>query len=61
MTQHADLKDSLDRNRQKPQATNRLGNREGVEPNILTLRWGEFLWKVGILVAATMIAASEEA
>ena len=35
--------------------------REGVYPDVFTMRWGEFLWKVGLLVAATMIAASEEA
>ncbi len=45
----------------KPQATNRLGNREGVYPDVLTLRMAEFLWKVGLLVTATMIAALEEA
>ena len=44
-----------------PQATNRLGNREGVYPDAFTLRLGEFSWKVGLLVAATMKAASEEA
>ena len=45
----------------RPQATNRMGNREGVEPDVFTLRMGEFLWKVGLLVAATTIAALEEA
>ena len=53
--------DSSNQNRQKPQATHRLGNKEGIEPNVFTLRMGEFLWKVGLLVAATMIAAFEEA
>ena len=61
LTQHADLNDSLTQNRQKSHATNRLGNREGIGPNVFTLRWREFLWNVGLLVAATMIAASEEA
>ena len=45
----------------RPKAMNRLGNREGIEPDVFTLRWGEFSWKVGLLVAATMIAALEEA
>ena len=45
----------------RPQATNRLGNRERVGPNVFTLSMGEFLWKVGLLVAARMIAALEEA
>ena len=45
----------------RPHATNRLGNREGVYPDVFTLGWGEFLWIVGLLVAATMIAASEGA
>ena len=43
------------------QATNRLDNREGIEPNVFPLSRGEFVWKVGLLVAATMIAALEEA
>ena len=38
-----------------------LGKREGIGPNVFTLRWGESLWKVGLLFAAMMIAASEEA
>ena len=38
-----------------------LDNREGVYPDVFTLKMGEFLWKVGLLVAATMIAALEEA
>ena len=46
--------------RQKPQATNRLGNRERVEPDVFTLSMGDFLWKVGLLVAATMIAALQD-
>ena len=45
----------------RPQATHRLGNRESVYPIVLTFRMGEFVWKVGILVAARMIAVSEEA
>ncbi len=45
----------------RPQATNRLGKREGVYLDVFTLRLGEFLWIVGLLVAATMIAASVEA
>ena len=45
----------------RPQATNRLGNRESVYPNVFTLRMGEFSWKVGLLVAATMIVVLEEA
>ena len=45
----------------RPQATNRLDNKEVVYPDVFTLRLGEFLWKVALLVAATMIAASEEA
>ena len=32
----------------KPQATNRLGKREGVYLDVFTLRWGEFLWIVGL-------------
>ena len=46
---------------QKPQATDRLGDRERVEPNVFTLSMVVLLWKVGLLVAATMIAALEEA
>ena len=38
-----------------------LGNREGVYPDVFNLRWGEFSWIVGLLVASTMIAASGEA
>ena len=53
--------DSLNQNRQNPQATKRLGNREGIGPGVFTLSMGAFLWKVGLLVTATMIAASEEA
>ena len=53
-------KDRKNRNRQKATATNKLGNREGVYPDVFTLSKGEFLWKVGLLVSATMIAASEE-
>ena len=53
--------DSKKLNRQKPQAMNRLGGREVIGPNVFTLSMGEFLWKVGLLVAATMIAALEEA
>ena len=45
----------------RPQARNMLGNREGVYPDVFNLREREFLWKVGLLVAATMIAATEEA
>ena len=60
MTQHAKAKDRLNQNRQRPQATNRFGNREGVYPDVFTLSMGEFLWKVVLLVAATMIAASQE-
>ena len=45
----------------RPQATNRLGNSKGVYPDGFTLSIGEFLWIVGLLVAARMIAASEEA
>ena len=45
----------------RPQATNRLGKREGVYLNVFTLRLGEFSWIVGLQVAATMIAASGEA
>ena len=45
----------------KPQATNRLDNKARVELDVFTLSMGDFLWKVGLLVAATMIAASEEA
>ena len=45
----------------RPQATNRLGRREGVYLDVFTLRLGEFLWIVGLKVAATMIAASGEA
>ena len=45
----------------RPQAADRLGNREGAYPDVFTLSMGEFSWKVGLLVAATMIAASEEA
>ena len=61
VTQHANPKDRTNRTGKRPQATNRLGNREGVYPNVFTLEWGEFSWKIGLLVAATMIAASEEA
>ena len=61
MTQHADPKTGWIGTGKRPQATNRLGNREGVYPNVFTLRQGELLWKVGLLVAATMIAALEEA
>ena len=61
MTQHANPADRTNQNRQKAKATNMLGNREGVYPDVFTLRKGEFLLKVGLLVAATMIAASEEA
>ena len=46
---------------QRPHATNRFGNREGEYPDVFTLRLGDFLWKVGLLVAATMIAELEEA
>ena len=60
-TQHANLNDSSSWYRQKPQATNRLGNREGIRLNVFTLSLGEFSWKLGLLVAATIIAASEEA
>ena len=45
----------------RPHATNRFGDREGVYLDVFTLRLGEFLWIVGLLVAATMIAASGEA
>ena len=52
ITHHANPKDGTNRNRQKA---------EGVYPVVFTLRWGDFLWIVGLLVAATMIAASGEA
>ena len=45
----------------RPQATDRVGNGEGVYLDVFTLRLGEFLWIVGLKVAATMIAASGEA
>ena len=61
MTQHTIQEGGQIGTGKRPQATNRLGNREGVYPNVFTLRMGEFLRKVGILVAATMIAVSEEA
>ncbi len=40
----------------RPQTTNRIGNREGVYLDVFTLRWGEFFWTLGLSVAATMIA-----
>ena len=61
MTQHATLKAGRIGTGKRPQATNRLGDREGVYPNVFNLRMGEFLRTVGLLVAATMIAALEEA
>ena len=45
----------------RPHATNRFGDREGVYHDVFILRLGEFLWIVALLVAATMIAALEEA
>ena len=32
----------------RPQATNRIGKREGVYLDVLTLSMGEFSWKVGL-------------
>ena len=46
---------------ERPQAMNSFGNRVGVYPDVFTLSMGEFLWKVGLLVTATAIAASNEA
>ncbi len=61
ITQHAHRDTGQIGTGDRPKATNRLGNSEGVYLDVFTLRMGEFSWIVGLQVAATMIAASGEA
>ena len=48
ITQHADLRDKANWSRQKATGHKQLGKREGVYLDVFTLRWGEFLWIVGL-------------